>query len=219
MGKKHIISFIFLLATSFVSRAQLSIGGFSGFMFPIGNNSASFFFENDNSTNNYRNFSKGFIPLSISLKYQFGNKFTLGLSYQNSINFNESSEVSIYKISYVSNLRSYNLTGNFLLKNLNHNKMQLFAGLNLGLYSSNLEINVATNQIFEMTAYSSNNRFGFGPQFGFKYILSDKISWESALKYNFILTSETLKSSLGYNDFNFANSQILGIETGVDFNF
>lgn len=216
MGKKVILNFIFLFFISLIAKAQISVGGFTGFMFPIGNNPESLFFDNDKSTTNYRTFSKGFIPMGISIKYQPTKKLTIGASYQNTINFNESRDISNYRVSYSSDLRSFNLNGNILLGSLNKNNVQLFAGLNLGYYNANLEKDKATNQIFEVTVIKSINKLGFGPQVGLKYILSDKISWESALKYNFIVTSEMLKSSASYN---MSNSQIIGIETGLDFNF
>ncbi len=225
--KKGIIILLFCFWAITKVIAQLSLGAFTGYLVPIGNNAEDVFLNYKVRFANYRTFSKGNIPLGVSLKYKFKNNILLSLEYANAININDDWMVSYggntYKATFYNKLSNYNLGINYLFGKLYSQKLNVLVGLNIGMYSADLtslyENNIGNKSNVIITKYNSVDKLGFGAKLGINYQLAEQITFDALVRYNYVLSTNEEKDMINRNVFKLENSHLLGAELGLNFNF
>ncbi len=226
MKTKTVILFLCFWANN-IANAQFSLGPFSGYLLPIGDNAEDVYLNNKVKLADYRTFSKGNIPLGISLKYQFKNNVMLSLEYANSININEGNLVSYggstYKSTFYNKLSYYNFGINYLFGKFYNEKLKALIGINLGVYNANLNAIYKSNEknknSITTLEYQSTNKLGLGTKLGINYQLTDQIAFDVLFRYNYIYTSNDEEGMINRNTFILKNSHLVGTELGINFKF
>ncbi|MES2382145.1 MAG: outer membrane beta-barrel protein [Bacteroidota bacterium] len=227
MKNKQIVWLTFFCLAAICSKAQWSLGAFSGYLVPIGYTAQEVNLNRLSRESDYRTFSKGIIPIGLSLKCKLGKRFMLSGDYcTTTINMDDSYIVNVngesYKSTFTNTLQYYSLGANYLFaKNINYSKWVPLLGINIGIYSSALTTTMAKNNGEAYTvSFDSKNRWAVGTKMGVRYTLSSEIHAEAAIRYNYIFTSEFVKSNnKGNPPLSFNNSQLVGVELGVNFDF
>lgn len=225
--KKGIIILLFCFWAITKVNAQLSLGAFTGYLVPIGDNAEDVYLDGTVKQADYRTFSKGNIPLGISLKYQFKNNVMLSIEYANSININEGNLVSYggstYKSTFYNKLSNYNFGINYLFGKFYNKKLNALVGINMGLYTANLsmlyENNEKNKSNITTLEHESTNELGLGTKMGINYQLTDQISIDALFRYNYIYTSNDEDGMINRNNVILKNSQLFGTELGINFKF
>jgi opacity protein-like surface antigen len=227
MNNKTILILIFITFSVLKAEAQVSIGLFSGYLIPIGDNAEDVYLNGTVKQADYRTFSKGNIPLGISLKYQFKNNVMLSLEYANAININEGNLVSYggstYKSTFYNKLSNYNFGVNYLFSKFYYKKLNVLIGINIGLYTANLSMLYENNEKNKSTVttlvHQSTNELGLGNKLGLNYQLTDQISIDALFRYNYIFTSNDEEGMINRNNVVLKNSHLIGTELGINFKF
>ncbi len=227
MKDKQIVLIFLLNLFAICSNAQWSLGAFSGYLIPIGYTAQEVNLNRVSRESDYRTFSKGIIPIGLSLKCKLGKRFMLSGDYcTTTINMDDSYVVNVngelFKSTFTNTIQYYALGANYLLgKNISYSKWLPLAGINIGLYSSALATTISNNNGEGYTDdFNLKNRLAVGTKMGVRYSLNNEIHAEVALRYNYVFTSESVKSHYGGNPpLLLNNSQLVGLELGINFDF
>lgn len=226
--KNKQIALVFLLSVlTIFSKAQWSLGAFSGYLIPIGYTAQEVNLNKLSRESDYRTFSKGIIPIGLSLKCKLGKRFMLSGDYcTTSINMDDSYIVNVngelFKSTFTNTIQYYSLGANYLFgKNSSYSKWLPLAGINIGLYSSALATTISKNNGEGYTDdFSLKDRWAVGTKMGVRYTLSSEIHAEAVIRYNYVFTSESVKSHYSGNPpLLLNNSQLVGLELGINFDF
>lgn len=227
MKNKQILWTAFFCLSAICSKAQWSLGAFSGYLIPIGYTAQEVNLNKLSRESDYRTFSKGMIPIGLSLKCKLGKRFMLSGDYCNTtINMDDSYVVYAngqpYKSTFTNTIQYYSLGANYLFgKNSSYSKWLPLAGINVGMYSSSLATTISKiNGEAYTNDFDSKNKWSVGTKMGVRYTLSSEIHAEAAIRYNYIFTSEFVKSNnRGNPPLSLNNSQLVGLELGINFDF
>jgi hypothetical protein len=97
MNNKNILTLIFITFSVLKAEAQVSIGLFSGYQMHLGISAEDAFINKKSTTVDFRSFSKGAIPLGITIKYLVKEKVQLEGNYNYLLNIDE-----IYERFFIS---------------------------------------------------------------------------------------------------------------------
>jgi hypothetical protein len=220
MNSKKKLTLTFLLLGVLVVKAQVSIGLFSGYQIPLGASAEDAFINKNSTTVDFRSFSKGNIPMGLAVKYLIKDKIQLESNYSYLLNIDETYEsTNSVVITYANAIQSLKLGVNY---NIGKSKLKPIIGVNTGLYFSNVKINVKqSNNSVDNYNFDSQTSFSIGSKVGVLYELTEKLNFDIVFNYNYIFTEGTVNSTTSKlpTKLPFSNSQLLGLQLGVNYNF
>jgi len=217
-GKKISVLTLLLLGVIIV-KAQVSIGLFSGYQIPLGASAEEVFIKKNSTTVDFRSFSKGNIPMGIAIKYSIKDKIQLESNYSYLLNIDERYEsTNSVVITYANAIQALKLGVNY---NIGKSKLKPIIGANTGLFFSNVKINVKqSNNSVDNYNFDSQTSFSIGGKVGVLYELTNKLNLDVIFNYNYIFTEGTVNSTTAKipTTLPFSNSQLLGLQLGVNYN-
>ena len=217
MKKKYSITLFIFLVSILLAKAQISVGLLSGYQLPIGKNIQDIFYSNTPQYADFRCFSKGNIPVGISIKYKLNDKVGIYTDYNYLVNINESIDINATTFNFSNKVHAIKVGANYLFGT---GKLKPLLGVDVGIYIWTPKFYSTSNGTTHEVNFESNNSLGIGAKAGILYQVTDKLDILATDNFAYIFSSGTLTyKEAGLDPIPLSDSKMIGLQIGIDYHF